>query len=96
MGETTLEALAATVKHQGETLTRLEGKIDNVDKNQRTDFRWILGGIGAFALAVIAAPYVLPPASAIPQHSPGGYTLTVHPYPALNSPVVGASPASTE
>lgn len=54
MGESGMEA---TVRHQGETLERLEKKIDNVEKNQRSDFRWYLAGIGALGLLVVGTPY---------------------------------------
>ena len=101
MGETTLAEVATTVRHQGETLVRLENKIDNVEKNQRADFRWLLavmlGGFGALGLVVIGAPHVFPPsapASVAPQYSPGGYTLTVNPYPKASSPADGAAPTA--
>lgn len=54
MGESGMEA---TVRHQGETLERLEKKIDNVEKNQRSDFTWYLAGIGALGLLVVGTPY---------------------------------------
>ena len=108
MGETTLAELATTVRHQGETLARhgeilvrLENKIDNVEKNQRADFRRLLavmlGGFGALGLVVIGAPHVFSPsapASVAPQYSPGGYTLTVNPYSAASSPAEGAAPTA--
>ena len=101
MGETTLAEVATTVTHQGETLVRLENKVDNVEKNQRADFRWLLaimlGGFGSLGLVVIGAPHVFPPyapASVAPQYSPGGYTLTVNPYPTANSPADGTAPSA--
>ena len=101
MSETALAEVATTVEHQGETLVRLENKVDNVEKNQRVDFRWLLaimlGGFGSLGLVVIGAPHVFPPsaqASVAPQYSPGGYTLTVNPYPTANSAAEGTAPTA--
>ena len=98
MGASSESGVDATLRHHGETLGRLERKIDSNHvsleskmgasrREQRSAFRWLIGiGLGAFVTivaAVIGAPYVLTrPSSAVPQHSPGGYTLTVNPYPA--------------
>ena len=98
----------APLRNRGETLGRLEGKTDSshaslarkVDasrREQRSEFRWLVGiGLGAFVTivaAVIGAPHVLPPpSSAVPQHSPGGDTLTVNPSPA---PSAAQTPAAS-
>ena len=105
MGETTLAEVATTARHQGETLVRLERKIDSnhVSLENKIDgnFKWllaiILGGFGALGLVILGAPHVFPPsapASVAPQYSPGGYTLTVNPYPTASSPAEDTAPTS--
>ena len=94
MGETTLAEVATTVTHQGETLVRMESKIDG-------NFKWLLAimlsGFGALGLVVIGTPYVQQqPASVAPQNSPGGYTLTVHPYPPVSSTGAGTAPSAKQ
>ena len=105
MGETTLAEVATTVRHQGETLVRLERKIDSnhVSLENKIDgnFKWLLavmlGGFGALGLVILGAPHVFPPSAPVsvaPQYSPGGYTLTVNPYPTASSPAGGAAPTA--
>ena len=78
----------ATLRHHGETLGRLEGKVDS-------NFKWLLcvmlSGFAAIITIIIGAPYLFAPASIIPQHSPGGYTLTVNPDPASGATATPAS-----
>ena len=95
----TLARHGETLARHGETLVRLENKIEEARKEQRGEFRWLLaimlGGFGALGLVILGAPHVFPPfapVSVAPQYSPGGYTLTVNPYPTANSPADGAAP----
>ena len=102
---TTARHQGETLARNGEILVRLEGKIDSnhVSLENRIDgnFRWLLAvmlvGFGALGLVVIGAPHVLPPSAPVsvaPQYSPGGYTLTVNPYPTASSPAGGAAPTA--
>ena len=104
MGETTLAEVATTVRHQGETLARqgetlirLENKIEEARKEQRGEFKWLIGLGLAAIVAIIGAPHVFPPSApayVAPQYSPGGYTLTVNPYPTASSPADGTAPTA--
>lgn len=82
MGESGLEA---TVRHHGETLVRLERKVDDGLKELRSDFRFLLGGMGALGLLIVAAAVgVVEYSSPSPidaQRFTGGYTITVQPLP---------------
>lgn len=102
MGASSESGVDATLRHHGETLERLERKVDSnhestenkieeARREQRGEFKWLIGlGFGAFVAilgAIVGTPYVMSPpasvapASVIPQKAPGGYTLTVHPDP---------------
>ena len=92
MGESGLEA---TVRHHGETLVRLERKVDDGLKELRGDFKFLLGGMGALGLLIVAAAVgVVEYSSPSPidaRHFKGGYTITVTPLSESGSPAASGT-----